>query len=89
MVSFGILLNKDSLRGVVVTVPYPEPGDVAKIGTKTGAKSKVSSKNAIRFCIPSFKVGTPISECSTLQNVTYSVFSCGCKWQMSKKMRDG
>jgi hypothetical protein len=63
MTSLGMLLSEDSRRGAVVRVLYPALLGVARIGTKSGAKSKVSSKIAIRFCIPSFKVSTPISEC--------------------------
>jgi hypothetical protein len=88
MVSFDILLSKDSLNGVTVLVLYVVLGCVT-IGTKRGVKNKISSDAAISFCIPAFKVGTPISECETHQNVTYSVFSCGCLWKMPDKMRNG
>ena len=87
MVSFGMLLNNDSLSGAAVPVLYVALGSVT-IDMKRGVKSKISSKTAISFCIPAFKVGTPISECKTHQNVAYSVFSCGRLWEMPNEIRN-
>lgn len=80
--SLGMLLSEVSRWGIAVVMGlYLELRGVARIGTKSGAKSKVNIKNAIRFCILSFKVGTPISECNTSQTGAYSVYSCGCECQ--------